>query len=124
MPALLALPLPPSILDRSDHHHGDSASCGLLMRRADLLQGRGTPELAVDQWIDVVEGCPGSAFAPEALFRVGFARESALVDTTGALEAYAEVVRVYPESPWADQARMAARWLTFSETEFIRALEK
>lgn len=108
----------------ANSHHGDSTSCGMLMRRADLLQGRGTPALAVDQWIDVVEGCSGSAFAPEALFRVGFARESALVDTTGALEAYGELVRVYPESPWADQARMAARWLSFSESEFIRALEK
>lgn len=104
-------------------HRSDSLSVAFLMRRADLLQGKGDAERAVKQWIDLAEGFPQSASAPEAIFRVGFARESALRDTAGALEAYAELVKAYPQSPWAEQATLAAKWLTFDEAAIIRALD-
>lgn len=104
-------------------HHGDSLAFLYSMRRADLLLGKGDAEAAVQQWIDVVEGGSGAALASEAMFRVGLTRETALADTVGALKAYAELLRLYPESPWAGPAGEAAKWLTFSEREFIRALE-
>ena len=103
-------------------HRSDSLSIAFLMRRADLLQGKGDAAGAVKQWIDIAEGFPQSASAPEAIFLVGFARESALRDTAGALEAYGELVKTYPLSPWAEQATLAAKWLTFDEAAIIRAL--
>lgn len=104
-------------------HRNDSLSVAFLMRRADLLQGKGDAEGAVAQWIDIAEGFPKSASAPEAIFCVGFARESALRDTAGALEAYGELVKAYPQSPWAEQATLAAKWLSFDEKAIIRALD-
>ena len=80
----------------ANHFRGDSLTPAYLMRRADLLQGKGAPEEAVRQWIDVAEGFPRSAWAPQAIFRVGFARETALSDTLGALKAYSELTQVYP----------------------------
>ena len=103
---------------------GDSLAPLFLMRRADLLEGKGAAEAAVGQWIDVAEGFPRSALAPQAIFRVGFARETALTDTLGALEAYSELMQVYPESPWAEQAGLAAQWLTFREDQVGGALEQ
>lgn len=107
----------------ANHFRGDSLTPAYLMRRADLLQGKGAPEEAVRQWIDVAEGFPRSAWAPQAIFRVGFARETALSDTLGALKAYSELTQVYPESPWAEQAGLAAQWLTFEEGQVAGALE-
>ena len=107
----------------ANHFRGDSLAPAYLMRRADLLQGKGAPEEAVRQWIDVAEGFPRSAWAPQAIFRVGFARETALSDTLGALKAYSELTQVYPESPWAEQAGLAAQWLTFEEGQVAGALE-
>lgn len=105
-------------------HHGDSLSAVYLMKRADLLQGRGDHEAAIAQWLDVVEGFPQDAVAAEAIFRMGFLRETALQDTVGALKAYAELVRLFPESPWTSQAAMSAQWLTFSEKKFIEELSE
>lgn len=104
-------------------HHGDSLAGVFLMRRADLLQGMGEHEAAVEQWVNVAEGAGSPFLAAEAVFRVGFVRETALKDTVGALKAYGEVVRVYPESRWASAAIEAAKWLSFSEREMVRALE-
>ena len=104
-------------------HHGDSIAMRMLVKRAELLLGKGDAEAAAGQWLDIVEGGATPYLMPEALFRLGFIRETALGDTTGAMKAYAEVVRLFPESHWADMAADASKWLTFSEREFIRALE-
>ena len=106
----------------ANHHHGDSLATVFQMRRAELLLGKGAAAEAIRQWVDVVEGNPASGWAAEAMFRVGFTRETALRDTTGALEAYVGVIEAYPESPWAEQARQASTWLTFNEREMIRSL--
>ena len=105
-----------------NRHHGDSLSHGYGMRRADLLLGKGDAESAIQQWVDVVGGGAPEDMAAEAMFRIGLARETALKDTVAALKAYTELIRLYPESQWAEPAGEAAKWLTFSEQEFIRAL--
>lgn len=104
-------------------HHGDSMALQYSMKRADLLLAKGEAEAAVQQWIDVVGAGGGEALASEAMFRIGLAREVALTDTVGALKAYSELLRLYPDSRWAEAAGEAAKWLTFNEREFIRALE-
>ena len=106
----------------ANRHHGDSLAGAMLMRRADLLQGRGDVEEAIRQWVDVVEGYPKDPMAPEAMFRIGFARETALRDTTEAVKVYSELARVYPESAWAEQALSSVKWLSFSEEQWLRSL--
>jgi len=108
----------------ANQHHGDSLAGAFLMRRADLLQGRGDFEEAVNQWLSVLEGYPQAHFAPEAIFRIGFTRETALRDTMGALKAYGQLVDIYPESMWTEQAQHSLKWLTFSEAQMIQALEE
>ncbi len=103
-------------------HHGDSVANRMLVKRAELLLGRGKAEAAARQWLDIAESGADEALLPEALFRLGFIRETALMDTTGAMKAYAEVSRLFPESVWAKMALDASKWLTFSEENFIRAL--
>lgn len=105
-------------------HHGDSLAGVYRMRRAELLLGKGDASAAIDQWVDVVEGHPTTPWAAEAMFRVGFTRETALADTVGALEAYSGLIGAFPESPWAEQARQASAWLTFNEREMIRSLRE
>lgn len=108
--------------DYANRHHGDSLSAIFLMRRADLLQGRGDADAAVSQWRDVAEGYPGTRSAPEAIFRMGFMRETVLDDGAGAREAYTELIRVYPDSPWSEQARWSLKWLGLNDEELIRSL--
>ena len=105
-------------------HHGDSVANRMLVKRAELLLGRGDALAAEAQWLDIVEGGADAELMPEALFRVGFIRETRLADTTGAMKAYAEVMRLYPGSAWSVMAADASKWLTFSEEQFIRALEQ
>lgn len=105
-------------------HHGDSLATRMLMKRAELLLGKGEADAAAEQWLNIVESGGSAAFVPEAMFRLGFIRETALADTTGALKAYTQVVQLYPESPWSEMAADASKWLTFSEREFLRAFEQ
>jgi hypothetical protein len=105
-------------------HHGDSLATRMLMKRAELLLGKGKADAAAEQWLNIVESGGSAAFVPEAMFRLGFIRETALVDTVGALKAYAQVVQLYPESSWSQMAADASKWLTCSEGEFIRALQQ
>lgn len=105
-------------------HHGDSLAVRMLMKRAELLLGKGEADAAAEQWLNIVESGGLAGYVPEAMFRLGFIRETAMADTTGALKAYAQVVQLYPESPWSQMAADASKWLTFSEQEFIRALEQ
>lgn len=105
-------------------HHGDSLAASMLMKRAELLLGKGEADAAAEQWLNIVESGGSAGYVPEAMFRLGFIRETAMADTTGALKAYAQVVQLYPESPWSQMAADASKWLTFSEQEFIRALEQ
>lgn len=105
-------------------HHGDSLATRMLVKRAELLLGKGEAEAAAEQWLNIVESGGAGGLLPEAMFRLGFIRETALADTTGALKAYAQVVQLYPESPWSQMAADASKWLTFSEQEFIRALQQ
>ena len=110
--------------DFANAFRADSLAGVFLMRRADLLQGRGDAEAAEGQWLDVIDGFPSSQLAPEAMFRVGFLRETVMGDTTGAMEAYGQLVAVFPESPWSEQAAASIKWLGFSEGEFIRSLKE
>lgn len=105
-------------------HHGDSLSMRMLMKRAELLLGKGEAEAAAEQWLNIVEGGGSAGLVPEAMFRLGFIRETALADTTGALKAYAQVVQLYPNSPWGQMAADASKWLTYSEVELVRALQR
>ena len=105
-------------------HHGDSTANRMLIKRAELLLGRGDARAAEAQWLDIVEGGADVELMPEALFRIGFIRETVLMDTTGAMKAYAEVMRLHPGTAWSDMATDASKWLTFSEEQFIRALEQ
>lgn len=105
-------------------HRGDSVATQCLMKRADLLEGKGSVREAERQWLDLADGLKDPSIAPEAMFRLGFLRESALLDTAGALEAYGEILRLYPESPWAEQAAQSSKWLTFSESEMLRAIRE
>ena len=110
--------------DFANAYRKDSLAGVFLMRRADLLQGRGDAEEAEGQWLDVIDGFPSSQLAPEAMFRVGFLRETVMGDTTGAMEAYSQLVAIYPRSPWSEQAAASIKWLGFSESEFIRSLKE
>ena len=105
-------------------HHGDSTANRMLVKRAELLLGRGDARAAEAQWLDIVEGGADAELMSEALFRIGFIRETVLADTTGAMKAYAEVMRLHPATAWSDMATDASKWLTFSEEQFIRALEQ
>jgi len=105
-------------------HHGDSLATRMLVKRAELLLGKGEAEAAAEQWLNIVESGGAGGVVPEAMFRLGFIRETALADTSGALKAYAQLIQLYPESPWSKMAADASKWLTFSEREFIRALRQ
>ena len=105
-------------------HHGDSTANRMLVKRAELLLGRGDARAAEAQWLDIVEGGADAELMPEALFRIGFIRETVLMDTTGAMKAYAEVMRLHPGTAWSDMAMDASKWLTFNEEQFIRALQQ
>ena len=105
-------------------HHGDSLATRMLVKRAELLLGKGEAAAAAEQWLNIIESGGDGGLVPEAMFRLGFIRETALADTSGALKAYAQVIQLYPESPWSPMAADASKWLTFSEREFIRALQQ
>ena len=106
-------------------HHGDSLATRMLVKRAELLLGKGEASAAAEQWLNIAEsrGCWRARAGSHVSGWASSARQHWRT-RLGALKAYAQVVQLYPESPWSQMAADASKWLTFNEREFIRALQQ
>lgn len=60
---------------------------------------------AIEEFTDFVTNYPGSEFAAESQYRIGYIHSHHLRDAKSAMDAYAILFRLYPESPQVSLAR-------------------
>lgn len=93
----------------------ESASYLLRVAEIDLLE-LGQPRLALREFQRLLRDYPDSGASPRAAFAVAWIYDTVLLDVPRALDAYDSVVRDYPASPQARQARESARHLRTAQS--------
>ena len=88
----------------------ETAAALLRVAEIDLLE-LDQPRLALREFQRVLRDYPNSGASPRAAFAIGWIYDTVLLDTPRALDAYDAVVREYPGSPQARQARESAQLL-------------
>ena len=88
----------------------ESAAHLLRVAEIDLLE-LDQPRLALREFESLLRDYGGSGASPRAAFAIAWIYDTVLLDSSRALEAYDAVVRNYPATPQARQARESARFL-------------
>ncbi len=94
----------------------------LRVAEIDLLE-LDQPRLALREFQRVLRDYPGSGSSARAAFAIGWIYEMVLLDAARALAAYDNVVRDYPRSPQARQARESAQELRTALTQSATEVE-
>jgi tetratricopeptide (TPR) repeat protein len=81
------------------------------------------PRKAIELFTDVHDNFPGYKKRTEAAYLVAFIYDVQLNDREKAERAYEKVMELYPESPWAEDARVSINNLYKTDEELIREFE-
>ncbi len=109
---------PDSIRTRLDAElrYEETAAALLRVAEIDLLE-LDQPRLALREFQRMLRDYPNSGASPRAAFAIGWIYDTVLLDTPRALDAYDAVVREYPGSPQARQARESAHLLRTASSQ-------
>ena len=95
-----------------------------LFRASKIAVEIGKPRRAVEYLINLHDGFPNYERRVEAVFMVAFIYENVLNDRGQAEKYYEQVVELYPESPWAEDARASMKLLYLTDEEKINMFMK
>ena len=104
--------------------NSDSLAPEFLMRRADLLRGKGAIRESIAQFKAVHDGYPQYHNKITCAFIAAFLYETELNDKDMAEKLYLQIIESYPESHEADVARISLMHLRETPDELIRRLQK
>lgn len=105
--------------DFVNFHHTDEMAPEYLFRAAKLANEVGKPRRAIEYLVNLHDGYPSYERKTEAAFLVGFIYENVLNDRPMAEKYYEQVVELYPESNWAEDARLSLKLLYLTDEEKI-----
>lgn len=95
-----------------------------LFRAAKLAVEMGKSKNAIEYLTNLHDGFPKYERKIEAAFLVGFIYENMLNDRPSAQKAYEKVVELYPESPWAQDAKASINLLYLTDEQKIEKFMK
>jgi tetratricopeptide (TPR) repeat protein len=101
----------------------DSLAPEFLMRRADLLRGKGAIRESISQFKAIHDGYPQYHNKITCAFIAAFLYETELNDRDMAEKLYLQIIEDYPESHEAEVARISLRHLRETTDELIRRLQ-
>ena len=104
--------------------NSDSLAPEFLMRRADLLRGKGAIRESIAQFKSVHDGFPQYHNKITCAFIAAFLYETELNDRDMAEKLYLQIIESYPQSHEADVARISLRHLRETTDELIKRLQK
>lgn len=110
--------------DFVNFHNTEEMAPEYLFRAAKLANEIGKPRRAIEYLVNLHDGFPRYERRTEAAFLVGFIYENVLSDRPMAEKYYEQVVELYPESSWAEDARLSLKLLYLTDEEKIQLFLK
>ena len=104
--------------------NSDSLAPEFLMRRADMLRGKGAIRESIAQFKAVHDGFPQYHNKITCALIAAFLYETELNDRDMAEKLYLQIIESYPQSHEADVARISLRHLRETTDELIKRLQK
>ena len=106
------------------HFNSDTLSAQMLFRGADIARGLGRYRKTIELLTNLHDGFPNYSRRDEVAFLIAFTWDANLKDTTRAVRGYNQVIDLYPESRWSEEARNNIRFLQMTESELLEFLKK
>lgn len=110
--------------DFVNFHNTEEMAPEFLFRAAKLANEIGKPRRAIEYLVNLHDGFPRYERRTEAVFLIGFIYENVLNDRPMAEMYYEQVVELYPESSWAEDARLSLKLLYLTDDEKIQIFLK
>lgn len=110
--------------DFVNFHNDDENSAEYLFRAGKLANEIGKPRRAIEYLVNLHDGFPRYERRTEAAFLIGFIYENVLNDREMAEKYYEKVVELYPETQWAEDARLSLQMLYLTDEEKIQKFIK
>ncbi|MEZ4801121.1 MAG: tetratricopeptide repeat protein, partial [Flavobacteriales bacterium] len=102
----------------------DSISGPYLFKAASIATSLGRSNEAIDMLSTYYDTFKTGSRRDEALYLMGFIYENHMHDNEKARDFYQRTVEIFPNSPWAEQAKGAMEMLNMSDEELIKYLEE
>lgn len=110
--------------DFVNFHHEDDNTPEFLFKAAKMAVEVGKPRRAIEYLVNLHDGFPRYERKIEASFMTGFIYENILNDRIMAEKYYERVIELYPESSWAEDARVSLQLLYMTDEEKIELFLK
>lgn len=118
----LASELMRTYADFANSCSSDSLAPEVLMRRADMLRGKGKIIEAISAFTAIHDGYPHYPNKINCAMIAAFLYDTELNDKEMAEKVYQEVVNLYPDSEEAKKAKIALKYLRETPEELFRRL--
>jgi tetratricopeptide (TPR) repeat protein len=102
----------------------DTVGLNYLFEAANLAQGLGKYEKAIELFINFHDGFPASHRCDEAVYNIAYIYDARLKNPEKATTYYNKVIELYPNSLWANEAKGALHFVGLSDEEMIRKLDE
>jgi len=102
----------------------DSLSAGYLFKAADITLNLDDPGKAIAMYNKIILSYPDFNKAPECLFLTAYIYENHLQNYDKATEIYEDFIAKYPESAFADDARISIDNMGKTPEELIQEFER
>ncbi len=110
-------------IDYANINPDDTSSPDYLFKAADISMNFRAPVKSVALFNRIINEYPGYKNVPTAMFLKGFVYEDQLQDFTNARKSYMEFLDNYPNSDFADDARVSLKNLGKTPEELIKEFE-
>ena len=110
--------------DYYNKHPQDTAAVAYLFEAGRVADALGKYDKAIELLANFHDGTTNRQRKAEAAYLVAFIYDSHLHLPNKAKTQYTKVIELYPESPWADQARQALPLLGKSDEELLQFLKE
>ncbi len=107
----------------ADKHPNDSVAPEFLYKAADISMNYGKPKLTIGIFKKLLTSYPDYKNTPTVTFLMGYVYENQLKDYINARKYYTEFIEKYPDSDFADDAKISLENLGKSPEELIKEFE-
>ncbi len=110
--------------DYYNQHPNDSLGMSCLFEASRVADAMGKYQKAVDLLVNYHDGIENINKKAESAYMVAFIYDAHMHDSKKAIEFYNRVIELYPDSPWAEQAKGALHLVGKSDEELLKFFQE
>ena len=110
--------------DYYNKHPQDTSALNYLFEAGRVADALGKYDKAVELLANFHDGSPNAQRRAEAAYLVAFIYDAHMHMSSKAIKQYNKVIELYPQSPWAQQARQALPLVGKSDEELLQYIRE